>query len=54
MLICRLNPRRHEEKKVIRRHEGGGGLIGPIPPSSIFKSIQPISDTVIGLIIKAE
>ena len=33
-----VNPRRHEEKQVTRRH--GGESIGP--PPSIFKSIQPI------------
>ena len=34
-----MNPRRHEEKKVTRRYEGGGVNR---TPSSIFKSIQPI------------
>ena len=36
--ITIINPRRHEEKKVTRRHEGG---INRTPPPSIFKSIQP-------------
>ena len=34
-----FNPKRHEEKKVTKRHKGGGCQSNP---PSIFKSIQPI------------
>ena len=44
--LRRVNPRRHEEKKVARKHEPGES--SEPPPPSIFKSIQPI-DMKLGL-----
>ena len=34
-----VNPRRHEEKKVTQRHEGGGGSIRPPLLSKVFSQL---------------